>query len=59
MGVQNHKGVKVCHDAQTRSRNQLSQLSLIFDEDVNSNTTLEWAHFINPFASDFMLENWG
>ncbi len=59
MGVQTHKGVKVCHDDQTRSSVKLSQVSVIFSEDFNPNATLERVRFVNPFASDFMLENWG
>jgi hypothetical protein len=32
---------------------------LIFSEDFNSDAMLEGVRFVNPFASDFVLENWG
>ena len=37
----------------------LNQVPMIFSEDFNSNSTLEGVRFVNPFAFDFALENWG
>lgn len=47
------------YDAQVWAAARLNQVPLIFSEDFNSNATLEGVRFVNPFASDFVLENWG
>ena len=45
------------YDAQVWATARLNQVPVIFSEDFNSNATLEGVRFVNPFASDFMLEN--
>ena len=47
------------YDAQVWATARLNQVPVIFSEDFSSNATLEGVRFVNPFASDFVLENWG
>jgi len=47
------------YDAQVWAAARLNQVPVIFSEDFNPNATLEGVRFVNPFASDFVLENWG
>jgi len=47
------------YDAQVWAAARLNQTPVIFSEDFNSGATLEGVRFVNPFASDFILENWG
>ena len=56
-GVRDHQ--LSYYDAQVWATARLNQVPLIFSEDFNSNATLEGVRFINPFAPDFVLENWG
>ena len=56
-GVRDHQ--LSYYDAQVWATARLNQVPVIFSEDFNSNATLEGVRFVNPFASDFVLENWG
>jgi len=56
-GVRDHQ--LSYYDAQVWATARLNQVPVIFSEDFNSNATLEGVRFVNPFASDFMLENLG
>jgi predicted nucleic acid-binding protein len=47
------------YDAQVWATARLNQVPIIFSEDFNTNATLEGVRFVNPFAPDFVLENWG
>jgi predicted nucleic acid-binding protein len=47
------------YDAQVWAAARLNQVPVIFSEDFNPNATLEGVRFVNPFAPDFVLENWG
>lgn len=47
------------YDAQVWAAARLNQTSVIFSEDFNSGAMLDGVRFINPFASDFVLEKWG
>ncbi len=47
------------YDAQVWAAARLNQTPVIFSEDFNSGATLDGVRFINPFASDFVLEKWG
>lgn len=47
------------YDAQVWAAARLNQTPVIFSEDFNSGAMLDGVRFINPFASDFVLENWG
>jgi predicted nucleic acid-binding protein len=56
-GVRDHQ--LSYYDAQVWATARLNQVPVVFSEDFNSNTTLEGVRFVNPFATDFVLENWG
>jgi predicted nucleic acid-binding protein len=56
-GVRDHQ--LSYYDAQVWATARLNQVSVIFSEDFNPNATLEGVRFVNPFAADFVLENWG
>ncbi len=56
-GVRDHQ--LSYYDAQVWATARLNQVPVIFSEDFNSNAPLEGVRFVNPFASDFVLENWG
>ena len=47
------------YDAQVWATARLNQVPIIFSEDFNTNATLEGVRFVNPFAPEFVLENWG
>jgi predicted nucleic acid-binding protein len=47
------------YDAQIWASARLNQTPVIFSEDFNCGATLEGVRFVNPFTSDFVLENWG
>ncbi len=47
------------YDAQVWAAARLNQTPIIFSEDFNSGVTLDGVRFINPFASDFVIEKWG
>jgi len=46
------------YDAQIWAAARLNQIPVVFSEDFNSGSTLEGVQFVNPFASDFVLETW-
>lgn len=46
------------YDAQIWATARLNQIPTIFSEDFNVGATLEGIQFINPFASEFVLDNW-
>lgn len=45
-------------DAQIWATARLNQIPIIFSEDFNVGTRLEGVQFVNPFAPDFVIENW-
>lgn len=47
------------YDAQVWAAARLNQAPVIFSEDFNNGATVEGVRFVNPFTSDFVLENWG
>ncbi len=56
-GVRDHQ--LAYYPAQVWATARLNQVPVIFSQDYSSNTTLEGVRFVNPFAADFVLENWG
>lgn len=46
------------YDAQIWATARLNQIPTIFSEDFNVGATLEGILFVNPFAPEFVLENW-
>jgi predicted nucleic acid-binding protein len=56
-GVRDHQ--LSYYDAPVWATARLNQVPVIFSEDFTANATLEGVRFVNPFASDFVLENWG
>lgn len=38
--------------------NVLRELELVFSKDFNVGATLEGVRFVNPFAREFVLEDW-
>ena len=56
------RGVRDCqlsyYDAQIWATARLNQASVIFSEDFQTMRVLEGVQFVNPFASDFELEQW-
>jgi predicted nucleic acid-binding protein len=46
------------YDAQIWATARLNQIPTIFSEDFNVGATLEGVQFINPFAPEFVLDNW-
>ena len=55
-GVQDHQ--LAYWDAQIWATAKLNQIAAIFTEDFPSAAVIEGVQFVNPFASDFVLENW-
>jgi predicted nucleic acid-binding protein len=55
-GVRDHR--LSYYDAQMWATARLYQIPIIFSEDFDSGSTLEGVRFINPFATDFVLETW-
>jgi predicted nucleic acid-binding protein len=45
------------YDAQIWAIARLNQISIVFSEDFNP-STIEGVRFVNPFAADFVLEQW-
>lgn len=45
-------------DAQIWATARLNQIPTVFSEDFNIGATLEGVRFVNPFAADFVLEEW-
>lgn len=46
------------YDAQVWATARLNQIPIIFSEDFNVGSTLEGVQFVNPFASQFVLDKW-
>jgi predicted nucleic acid-binding protein len=46
-------------DAQIWASARLQQIPVIFSEDFNGGAVVEGISFVNPFAEDFNLGNWG
>jgi predicted nucleic acid-binding protein len=46
------------YDAQLWAMAKLNQIPIIFTEDFSTGATIEGVTFVNPFASDFILEDW-
>lgn len=55
-GVREHQ--LAYYDAQLWAIARLNQIPIIFSEDFNVGATLEGVRFVNPFAPDFVPENW-
>ncbi len=55
-GVRDHQ--LAYFDAQLWATAKLNQISTVFTEDFSSGSILEGIRFVNPFASDFVLEHW-
>ena len=56
-GVRDHQ--LSFYGAQVWAAARLNQTPIIFSEDFNSGSTLDGVRFINPFAPNFVLDNWG
>ena len=46
------------YDAQIWAAARLNQVTTVFSEDFSDGQTLEGVRFVNPFASEFRLEDW-
>lgn len=46
------------YDAQIWATARLNQIPVVFSEDFNVGATLEGIRFVNPFAREFVLEDW-
>jgi predicted nucleic acid-binding protein len=46
-------------DAQIWAAARLSQVSVVLSEDFNAGATIEGVRFVDPFAGDFRLQDWG
>lgn len=55
-GVSDH--VLSYYDAQIWAMARLNQIGVVFSEDFNNGSTLEGVRFVNPFAEEFVLEQW-
>ena len=55
-GVRDHK--LSYYDAQIWASARLNQVPVIFTEDFQDGQTLEGIRFINPFADEFVIEEW-
>ncbi len=55
-GARDH-GLAYC-DAQIWAAARLNQVTIIFSEDFSDGQVLEGVRFVNPFSTDFRLEDW-
>ncbi len=55
-GVRDHS--LAYYDAQIWATAKLNQIPVLFSEDFNSGSALEGVRFVNPFATNFTLDNW-
>ena len=55
-GVSDH--VLSYYDAQIWAVARLNQIGVVFSEDFNNGSTLEGVRFVNPFAEEFVVEQW-
>ncbi len=46
-------------DAQIWASARLNQVEIVFSEDFSPGAVVEGVRFVNPFAPDFRLEEWG
>lgn len=46
------------YDAQMWAMAKLNQIPLVFTQDIPSALSLEGVRYVNPFAEDFVLEEW-
>jgi predicted nucleic acid-binding protein len=46
-------------DAQIWAAARLSQVSMVLSEDFNPGAVIEGVRFVDPFAGDFRLQDWG
>lgn len=46
-------------DAQIWASARLNQVEIVFSEDFGPGAVVEGVRFVNPFAPDFRLEEWG
>jgi len=56
-GVRDHE--LSFYDAQIWASARLNQIPTLFSEDFQHGQTLEGVRFVNPFAADFNLDDWG
>lgn len=45
-------------DAQIWAAAHLNQIPIVFSEDFSSGTIVEGIRFVNPFSTDFILQDW-
>lgn len=45
-------------DAQIWAASRLNQINVVFSEDFNNGAVIEGVRFVNPFTSDFQLNDW-
>ena len=55
-GVRDHQ--LAYYDAQIWAAAKLNQIPVVFSEDFSAGQSLEGIRFVNPFAPDFVIENW-
>ncbi len=55
-GVRDHQFAY--YDAQMWAMAKLNQIPLVFTQDIPSALSLEGVRYVNPFAEDFVLEEW-
>lgn len=55
-GVRDHQ--LAYYDAQLWATAKLNQIATVFSEDFAAGSVLEGIRFVNPFASDFVMEQW-
>jgi predicted nucleic acid-binding protein len=55
-GVRDHR--LAFWDSQLWATARLNQIPVIFSEDFNVGAVLEGVRFVNPFATDFVLDAW-
>ncbi len=55
-GVREHR--LAYYDAQLWAAAKLNQIPIVFSEDFTSGSVLEGIRFVNPFAPDFVMEQW-
>jgi predicted nucleic acid-binding protein len=46
------------YDAQIWAAARLNQVTVIFSEDFNPGQVLEGVRFVNPFSTDFRMQDW-
>ena len=47
------------YDAQIWAAARLNQVTVVFSEDFSDGQILEGVRFVNPFSTNFHLEDWG